>query len=260
MTSTHQSLQRAIAILREFSEQDPALTVSEISRRIGIHKSTVSRILGVLLEEGVVWHNAETGRFSIGMAVVEMSGVALGQIDVRAAAMPHMGRLAAETDETIAVAVLRGQEAVTVAHRPSSHSIRHVMWIGRRLPLHSTATGKAFLASMYARGEDWQSLITVPHEDRAGDWEATLQADLDSITERGFADVADEFEIGTTAIAAPIVDHTGAAVAALSISGPTARFGSDAKDSAVPVLIEAAHAVGADLGALRPVELAGRSQ
>ena len=104
---THQSLQRAVAILREFSESDPALTVSEVSRRLDLHKSTVSRILATLLEEGLVWHNAETGRYSLGMGLVEMAGVALGQIDVRAAAMPHMADLVAELDETVAVVARR---------------------------------------------------------------------------------------------------------------------------------------------------------
>jgi IclR family transcriptional regulator, KDG regulon repressor len=259
-TSTHQSLQRAIAILREFSEQDPALTVSEISRRLGIHKSTVSRILGTLLEEGVVWHNPETGRYSLGMALVEMSGVALGQIDVRAAAMPHMGRLAVETNETITVAVRRRREIVTVVHLASTHSIRHVMWIGRRLPLHTTAAGKALLASMHAHGEDWRALVGMPEDDRPIDWETTLEAELASIANRGYAEDSDEVEIGTAAIAAPVVDHTGEAVAAISISGPSTRFGSEARDTTAPLLIEAANAIAGDLGMQRSAELAGRSQ
>ncbi len=255
--STHQSLQRAIAILREFSEQEPALTVGEISLRVDLHKSTVSRILATLLEDGVVWHNAETGRYSLGMALVEMAGVALGQIDVRAAAMPHMEGLASETNETISVAVRRDRETVTVAHLPSTHSIRHVLWIGRRLPLRTTAAGKALLASMQASGEDWQNLVSVPREDRPAEWEATLATDFAAIAKRGYAEESDEFEIGMAAIAAPILDRSGTAVAALSISGPSSRFDPAYRLRAAPLVVGAADAVATDLGLRRLAVPAG---
>lgn len=251
--STHQSLQRAIAILREFSEIEPALTVGEISQRLGLHKSTVSRILATLLEEGMVWHNAESGRYSLGMGLLGMAGVALGQIDVRAAAIPHMEQLAAVTNETISVSVRRDRVAVTVAHLPSTHSIRHVLWIGRRLPLGSTATGRSLLAAMDARGDDWWALVRPTREDQSAEWETTLRADLASITRRGYAEEWDEFEIGTAAIAAPILDHTGAAIAALAISGPSARFDTERRIATAPLLIETANAVASDLGIRRPV-------
>ncbi|MCP3974035.1 MAG: IclR family transcriptional regulator [bacterium] len=257
MTSTHQSLQRAVAILREFSEQEPSLTVGEISRRLRLHKSTVSRILATLLEDGMVWHNSMTGRYSLGMTVVEMAGVALGQIDVRAAAMPHMELLAAESAETISLVVRRDREAVTVAHLPSPHSIRHVHWIGRRLPLRTTAAGKALLAAMYARGQDWRSLVAPAEEEPRPSWERALEADLTLVAKRGYAEESDEFEIGTAAIAAPILDRNGRAIAALSISGPTARFDTRARDAVAALLIDSADAVATDLGMSRPTELAG---
>lgn len=255
--STHQSLQRAIAILREFSESEPALTVGEISRRLGLHKSTVSRILATLLEDAMVWHNPETGRYSLGMTLVEMAGVALGQIDVRAAAMPHMERLAAETNETISVAVLRDRDAVIVAHLPSTHSIRHVLWIGRRLPLRTTATGIALLAGMTAGSEEWRSLIGTAGEEGPAESEAILEGDLASVAQRGFVEETGEFEIGTAAIAAPVLDHTGAAIAAISISGPGARFDAETRAAAAPLLIETANAIATDLDIHHPTDLAG---
>ena len=258
--ATHQSIQRANAILREFTELEPALTVSEISRRLDLHKSTVSRILGTLLEDGMVWHNTETGRYSPGMALVEMAGVALGQIDVRAAAMPHMGRLATEINETISVAVPRGREAVTVAHLPSTHSIRHVLWIGRRLPLRTTATGKALLTAMNARGEPWVDLAGMDDEDRPPNWRSALEADLSLITKLGYADESDEFEVGTAATAAPILDHTGTVVAALAISGPSARFDPDTRKAAAPMLIRTANSISAELGMHRLVDLTNSIQ
>jgi len=246
--STHLSLQRANAILREFTEAKPALTVAEISRRLDLHKSTVSRILKALLDDGMVWHNAETGRYSLGMTLIEMAGVALGQIDVRSAAMPHMGGLAVETGETISVAVRRDQETVTVAHIPSTHSIRHVLWIGRRLPLRTTASGKALLAVKHARGETWENLVGAAEGLPQG-WKTGFEADLSLIAKRGYADESDEFEAGTAAIAAPILDRSGAAVAALSVSGPSTRFHTESRETAVPWLLKIAKAIAVDLGA-----------
>ncbi len=249
--STHLSVQRAIAVLRSFSEVEPALTVSEISRRLNLHKSTVSRILGVLADEGLVWHNPENGRYSLGMDLVEMAGVALGQIDVRAAALPHIEQLAGQTRETVTLVVRRGRDAVTVAHVPSIQPVRHVAWIGRRLPLPTTAAGKVLLASLHSAGADWRSLAGVPAQDRPAEFEPALAEQLETISRQGYALESDEFEVGVSAIAAPVVGQDGSAVAAIAISGPADRFDLDARRGVVPKLIAAAEAVAADLGVRR---------
>ncbi len=210
--ATHQSLRRAVAILREFSEANPTLTVGEIARRLDLHKSTVSRILATLAEEGVVWQNPADGRYSLGLGLVEMAGVALGRIDVRAAALPHMDRLAEQVGETITVCVRRGQDAVTVAQVSSTRSVRQVAWIGRRFPLQTTASGRVFLGAAIA--------VEV-----------------------------DEFEVGSSSIAAPITDTGGAVVAALAIGAPTERFGPSERAQATPFLVETARAIAWDLGA-----------
>jgi len=249
---THQSLRRAVEILRTFTENEPSLTVGEIALRLELHKSTVSRILATLADEGLVWHNPATGRYSLGLGLVELAGVALGQIDVRAASMPHIDRLAEQTGETVSVSVLRGHEAVTVAHVASRHSVRHVSWIGRRLPLRTTAAGKVFLAALAARGQDWMS----PGPPEAGNLDRTaivpdMASEFRVIRRRGFATEVDEFENGSVAIAAPIQDATGAVIAALSIGGPAERFGPDQRLQAIPLLRATAADIAAELGATR---------
>ena len=202
MASSHQSLHRAVAILQSFSEAEPTLSVAEISDRLSLHKSTVSRILGALLEDGLVWHNAETGRYSLGMAVLEMAGVALGQIDVRGAAMPHMDRLAMTTRETVSLLVRRGAEALTVAHVSSPEPVHHVAWIGRRVPLGTTAPGRVLSVAPVI---DLTDLVA------GGDG-------------RPVAYERDEFEIGTSAVAVAILGPADDPVAALSVSGPSERL------------------------------------
>lgn len=257
MTSTHQSLRRAVSILRVFTENEPEIGVGEIGRRLGLHKSTVSRILAALLDEGLVWHNPQTGRYSLGMGLVELAGVALGQIDVRAVALPHMEALARELDETVTASVLRGEEAVTVAHIPSTQSIRHVVWIGRRTPLAVTASGKVFLAARYRAGGEVDPGITA-----AGPGEEVVSAegpappDMAAVWERGYSVEIDEFESGTSAVAAPIHDATGAVIAAISVGAPTFRFGTESIARAGPAVAAAASAVTEGL-VLRDTIVAG---
>jgi DNA-binding IclR family transcriptional regulator len=246
--ATHQSLRRAVTILRIFTENEPSLTVGEIARRLDLHKSTVSRILSTLADEGLVWHDTATGRYSLGLGLVELAGVALGQIDVRSASMPHIERLANLTGETVTVCVLREREAVTVAHVASRHSVRHVSWIGRRLPLRTTAAGKVFLAALATRGQAWMTPPETGNFDRTEILPA-MASEYRVIRKRGIAMEVDEFEVGSVAIAAAIQDATGAVVAAVSIGGPTERFGSDERRTAIPMLRATAADIATGLGA-----------
>ena len=246
---THQSLRRAVTILRVFTESEPHLSVSEIARRLDLHKSTVSRILATLADEGIVWQNSTTGHYALGLGLVELAGVALGQIDVRAAAMPHIERLAAEVGETVTVAVVGGNEAVTVAHAASRHGVRHVSWIGRRIPLRNTAAGKVLLAAMVATSTE----APYPGVGSAGPSEAgtELRLELRVVHRRGFATEVDEFEPGVAGVAVPVQDATGAVVAAVSVSGPVERFGADERLAAIAPLRRATSDIAFDLGVRR---------
>ncbi|MEX1004414.1 MAG: IclR family transcriptional regulator [Acidimicrobiia bacterium] len=246
---THQSLRRAIAILRVFSESEPHLSVSEIARRLDLHKSTVSRILATLADEGIVWQNSGSGHYALGLGLVELAGVALGEIDVRAAAMPHIERLAAEVGETVTVSVVGGHEAVTVAHAASKHAVRHVSWIGRRIPLPTTAPGKVLLAAMIAVDPDTPILPTASSAPLVAGSE--LRSELGVVHRRGFATEVDEFESGGAGIAVPVQDAGGAVVAAVSVSGPVERFGADERLAAIAALRRTAAEIAFELGARR---------
>lgn len=247
--STHQSLRRAIAILRVFTESEPHLSVSDIARRLDLHKSTVSRILGTLADEGIVWQNSRNGHYALGLGLVELAGVALGQIDVRAASMPHIERLAGEVGETVTVSVAGDNEAVTVAHAASRHAVRHVSWIGRRIPLRYTAAGKVLLAAMVGTNPAATTRMTGAGE--LGEHGTKLRSELRVVHRQGFATEVDEFEPGGAGIAVPVHDAVGAVVAAVSVSGPAERFGADERLAAIAALRRTAAAIAFDLGVRR---------
>ncbi len=223
--TTIQSIQRAVAILRSFTEAEPELSVTELSRRLGLHKSTVSRILSTLRQEGLVGQNPETDKYRLGLGLISLAGVALGRVSVRGATQPYLGTLVDISRETINVTVLDGQNCMNIEHVASPQPIRYVGWIGRRTPLHCTACGKVLLAyqSPEERAAHLPRRLT-KHTDKTITNRSKLLASLAQIREQGYAIVEGEFEEGFTAIAAPIFNHAGEAVAAVSIAGPTYRL------------------------------------
>jgi DNA-binding IclR family transcriptional regulator len=244
-----QSIERAAAILRSFSEAEPELGVTELSQRLGLHKSTISRIVATLQREGLVGQNPETGKYRLGVGLVSLAGVALGRINVRGAAQPYLDSLVRETQETVTVEILTDGVCLIVEQKESPQPVRYVSWIGRRFPLHCTASGKVLLAA--CAEDERQALLSFPlrrytaHTIVAYD---ALQAALAGVTADGYAVALEEYELGFGAIAAPIYDHAGHTVGSLAISSPSFRLSRAQFAALVPCLHQTAAAISAELG------------
>jgi DNA-binding IclR family transcriptional regulator len=164
-------------------------------------------------------------------------------------ALTPMRDLSAQTQETINITVLDGGECVNIGSISSPKSIQHVGRLGRRTPLHCTATGKVLLAFISAeeRGALVSSTLQPCTEKSIVDHQKLNQT-LDQVRERGYAIAHEEYEEGLSAIAAPIRDHTSRVVAAVSISGPTYRMGSDRIDKILEPLKDTAANISTQLG------------
>jgi DNA-binding IclR family transcriptional regulator len=247
---THlQSLQRAVSILRAFTEAEPELGVNEIARRLGLHKSTVSRIVNTLQHEGLVGQNPQTGKYRLGLGLVSLAGVALGRLDVRGVAQPFLGDLVEASQETVNVTVLDGDECVNIERIASPKPLRYVGWIGRRTPLHSTASGKVILAHMTP--EERTALLSVPLQKYTPQTLVSLSAletSLNEICAHGYAIVHEEFEEGFSALAAPVYAHTGKLAGTIAISGPTFRFGPGKIENCIEPLLEVTQKISKELG------------
>lgn len=244
-----QSIQRAVAVLRCFSEREPELGVMTLSRRLNLHKSTVSRILTTLQAEGLVSQNPETDRYRLGVGLVSLAGVALGRLSVRRVALPYLERLTMQTQETVSVITRDGRECVNIGFSSSPQPLRHVSWIGRRSPLHCTASGKLFLTYMEAAERDEYLEVDLErftaHTITSAE---TLGHQFKALEIQPYCVVADEFQDGLTEVAAPLFDHTGQMVGALVLQGPTFRVGDRPMEEIVRPLVEAAQSVSAELG------------
>lgn len=244
-----QTVQRIVRILRCFTTGSPEIGVMAISRQAGLHKSTTSRLLASLEVEGLVDKNPDTGKYRLGLEIVNLAGMVLEQIGLRQAAQIHLRELADQTQETINIAVLHGDECINVESIKSPQPIQYAGQLGRRNPLHCTSTGKIFLAFMTT--EQCKAQLTIPLKAFTSQTITnlgTLEENLKQARLLGYAAAYDEFDEGLSAIAAPIRDFSGQVIAAVSISGPSFRMGAEQINLYATHLMAAAQKISSQLG------------
>src|SRR5215510_6642043 len=113
-SSMIQSVQRAAAILRSFTRIDTELGVTTLSEQLGLHKSTVSRLLSTLQQEGLVEQNPENSKYHLGLGLVTLAGIVLERLSLPQVAQPYLSSLAEAVQETVNIAVLDGQESMNI--------------------------------------------------------------------------------------------------------------------------------------------------
>lgn len=227
--STLRSVDRAIAVLKAFSEEESELGVTELSQRLGLSKSTVYRLLTSLQQEGLVEQDPRTEKYRLGIALVRLAGLVLKQIDVWQVTRPYLRSLSEVCGETVNLAVLTGDgKVINIDGISSPRMVRNVGWIGREMLPHCAASGKVLLAylprqqleSILARGLPCFTEKTIADP-------VLLQEELKRVCGQGYAVAQEELEVGLSAVAAPIWNHDGEVVAAVSVSGPSFRLSSE---------------------------------
>ena len=241
-TRNVQSADRALSILAAFSEARPELGVSELAAELGLHKSTVSRLLATLEGRGLVRRVGE--RFSPGAELARLGALAVRGLAVVGLAEEPLERLAAETGETVNLAIREADRALNVHQVQTSHVIGVGDWTGRAAPLHCTANGKVLLA--FGGGELPRDLPALT--DRTITDPRTLRDELARVRENGYALAVEELEVGLHAAAAPIFGSSGASVAAVSVSGPAYRLPETRLRAVAELCVRVADDVSARLG------------
>lgn len=245
-----QSVDRALAVM-EILGRDGPTGVSELARRLGIHKSTVSRLLATLERRGVVEQQADGQRYALGVALVRLARSVREDLDVVALARPGSEELSRVLGETVNISVLENAEVVNVEEVNRSDSVLGVSWLGRHTSLHNTSNGKVFLAYMdpaqadrvLARGlaATTGSTIIDPQ---------VLREQLVQIRAHGYGWQFEELEPGLSAVAAPIRDSSGAVVATISVAGPAFRMSAERVPELGRLTAETAAGVSRKLGCL----------
>ena len=142
-----QSLDRALEIL-DLLAAGWELGVTELSRRLEVHKSTAFRLCATLLERGMVEQNPATEKYRLGYGLVRLAGAVRAELDLSRAARPVLQSLAERSGETVNLAVLQGDEVINIDQITAPHLVVTVNWIGKQTPLHCTSNGKVLLAHL----------------------------------------------------------------------------------------------------------------
>ena len=239
------AVERAIDLLDALAAGGERGT-NQLARATGLSPSTVSRVLATLAAGGLVEHVPATGRYRLGLRLVELGGAALAGTDLREIARPHLEALARATGETASLSAPAEGRAITVDFVQSAASVQSVARLGRPSVAHATATGKVLLA--------FGPVAELPPEPlerftaRTTTSRAQLERELERVRAQGHAAAAGEREEDLNAIAAPVRGVREELVAILGVQGPAGRFGAAAMEAAVPALRERAGALSRTLG------------
>ena len=240
-----QTVDRALQLLQSFESPEQELGVTELAGALGVHKSTASRLAATLAARGFLERPRGSESFRLGPELGRLGLLALAGRDLVELAGPALDRLADETGETINVAIAGPGGVEHLAQVDSRHYLGTSHWVGRRVPYHCTANGKVLLA-FSAAGADAGELDA--RTSRTIVERAQLAAELQNVRRAGFATAVDELELGLSAVAAPVLDDSGRAVAALSVSGPTLRLSPRRVAELRPLVIKQARALAELLG------------
>jgi DNA-binding IclR family transcriptional regulator len=245
-----QVVDRVVDILEAFLWLGPQLGVSELSRALGLKKATTHRLLGSLRRRDFVAQDPVTRRYRLGIKLWELGSQATSSVAWVDRAKPFLQELTDQTGETSHLAVLDDGEVLYVDKVESTRSLRMPSQVGRRLPAHCTGVGKALIAHlpqvdvasiMARRGMEAFTPRTITDLD-------ALQADLTEVRRRGYSLDDEEIEEGLRCVGAPVRDHSGRVVAAVSIAGPASRLPDSAIERTGDLVLSAARAISTALG------------
>ena len=243
------SVGTAIQLLKAFSEEQVDIGISDLSRRLGIAKSTVHRLAATLVAEGLLEQDRESGKYRLGIALFRLGALVRRRMDISSQGRPYIYALREKTNETVHLAILDGTEIMYVYNLESTQAIRMRSDLGVRKPAYCTAEGQAILAfqpqtvvdQVIAQGLSPRTPQTITDP-------AELIKALALVRQRGCAIEDEESEIGMRGISAPIRNDAGEVVAAVGLAGPATRLSKKTILAFMPHVIETADLVSSRLG------------
>ncbi|HEX2145631.1 MAG TPA: IclR family transcriptional regulator C-terminal domain-containing protein [Glycomyces sp.] len=243
-----QTLARGLAVIRVFSAERSALTLSEVAKEADLTRAAARRFLLTLVELGYV--RADGRQFTLTPRVLELGYAYLSSLTLPELAQPHLERLAAEVQESASVAVLDGADVVYVSRVATSRIMRVAINIGTRFPATITSMGRVLLAGLAP--DELDRLLAAASLEARTPYSITderrLRAELDKVRSQGWAFVDQELEEGLRSIAVPIRGSFGTVSAAMNVSSTTGRTTlNSARRRLLPVLLGTAARIEADL-------------
>lgn len=222
------AVDRTSTILLTLSKYPEGISLADLARETGITMTTVHRILATLRRSHLT-RETPAGLQALGVASLVLSNAFLDGLDLRAEARPFLTALRDETNETCHLGVLASTQIVYIDKIDSLQRVRMFSAIGGTSPALTTAIGKAILA--HSPREVFESTVAATGRETGADPDLeAVEAEVESVRKLGFSADLGEKEPGICCVGAPVFDHTGRVVAAVSVSTPTSRFDRDSLD------------------------------
>lgn len=249
-TNPVQSAERIFEILEALVQSGP-VTLTELSTRLSLHKSTVHRLLKSLILMGYARQEEESGKYLPTYKVLGLAGMLLSKLDILAVARPHLERLMRQTHETVHFVQRENTHIIYVDKVESdANSIRMVSRIGLRQPMYSTGVGKAILAQMKDSEirEVWKQSEIQPFTPHTIITPEQLMQEIELVRRQGYALDNEENELGVRCIAASVTDFYGRATNAFSISAPVSRMSDERVRELSEYVLQTKRALSQELG------------
>jgi DNA-binding IclR family transcriptional regulator len=246
-----QAVSHALDLLEQFHDDVDELGVTELSKRLKLHKNNVFRLLATLESRNYIEQNKVTENYRLGLKTLELGQTFIRQMGLLRQSRPVLESLVAACNETTYVAILKDLNIVYLDVVETDLTVRVVPRVGSRLPAYCTAAGKVQIAYMtdeeletYLQPKDLKPFTQHTITDRD-----ELKKHLKQIAEQGYSLDNEELDLGVRCVGAPIRDYTRRIVGAVSISGPSMRFNDERLEKElIPLVIKAGEEISAKLG------------
>lgn len=226
---TNKSLKKALSVLELFSEQVEMLSMKEIAEKLGTRPGTIFPILSTLKECGYLEKDKGNKKYSLGLTFLGKGTLVLRRLDIRGCAQPHLKELLIRCNENVHLAILDNRKVMYIDRKEAAPSLMIRSYVGKRVPAHCTALGKALLA--FLDDQKLEDFLKKEKLERLTDNTITnpedLKDELEKVRSAGFAIDNEEFQKGGICIAAPIKSYQDKVVAAISMSVPKSRFSDE---------------------------------
>ena len=245
------TLEVALDVVETFqSSGRDQLGVSELSRLLGQSKSRVFRIVNTLAERGYMRQDPETEEYRLGLGFMVIGETVRNQLNLRRIAEPILEELADTCGDAANLLVLFGQSAVCIDHRTGRYRLQAPAPMGVPIPLHVGASPKLLLAHLpeERREQIIQQIELTRYTANTIVDPDHLRRNLSQIREQGYSLDDEEFEVGVSAIGAPVRDYAGNVIAGVTVTVPEIRYNPDRRDELILLVVEAANRLSAAFG------------
>lgn len=234
-TKSVPAVQKAMAILERLAASQNGLGLSELTRELSLPKSSTYGMLLTLERLGYLHRNDSTGRYMFGMKILSLANMAMNGLNLRKLALPHLRQLMIQTKLTVHMAIREHHEVVIIEKADSPYTPKVETWVGKRMGIHCTAAGKALLSDWSAEEIDRLIRYGLPrYNDNTIVSPKKLKDELARTVKQGYSVDDEEETIGSRCVGAPITDHSGKVVAAVSVAG----YKQQIHHESFPVLVE----------------------